>query len=165
MRTTAVGAIVLVLGLLLTACGNNAAAQREVSAAQSAAIQAQAWTIPEAGQKYLDMTDPSNNDANTLAGLDNTAPLADFQASLSLLGNDVGLFAEQLESGNWPESVQPAITALIPAVRAEQVAVQKAITGASVAAIRSALAADAKIISAAKARSAAVRTALGLPAS
>jgi hypothetical protein len=165
MRKTAAGVLVLLGCTILAGCGNSTSAQREVSAAQSAALEAQAWSIPVAGQKYLAMTDPSNNDANTLAGLDNTAPLADFQASLSLLGNDVGLFAEQLESGNWPTSVQPAISALIPAVKAEQTAVQLAITAKSVAAVQADLAADAKTISAAKAKSDAVRTALGLPSS
>src|SRR5271167_1895337 len=118
MRITAAGALVLLLCTVLAGCSNSAAAQREVSAAQSAAIQAQAWSIPVAGQKYLAMTDPSNNDANTLSGFDTTTALADYQAALSLLGNDVGLFAEQLASGNWPDSVQPAVTALIPAVKA-----------------------------------------------
>lgn len=162
MRIAAAGAIVAG-AIILTACSNGAAAQREVSSAQSSAIQAQAWSLNDAAQHYLDMINPSNVDANTLAGLGDDAPLADFQATLSLLGNDAGLFAQQLGAGNWPAAVQPAIAALIPAVKAEQAAVQQAITATSVAAVQAMLAADAGVIAAAKAKSAAVRAALGLP--
>jgi hypothetical protein len=165
MQTAAVGAILVLLGLTLAACSNGASAQSQVSSAESAAIQAQMWNITEAGQQYLKMTDPSNNDANALADLPATAPLADFQAALSLLGNDAGLFAEQLTAGNWPAAVQPAITALIPAVKAEQVAVQKAITAQSAAAVKAELATDAPIIGAAKSKSTLVRRALNLPPS
>jgi hypothetical protein len=163
MRRMAAAGVILLL--CLTGCANGAAAEREVSSAQSAAMQAQAWTVAEAGQHYLDMTDPSNNDANALADLADSTPLADFQAALSLLGNDAGLFAEQLASGSWPDAVRPAITALIPAVKAEQIAVQTAITATSVAQVKTDLAGDAAIIGAAKTKSAAVRAALGLPAS
>jgi hypothetical protein len=164
MRKAAAGSALGVI-LLLSACSNGAAAERQVSSAQSSALEAQSWTIAQAAKQYETMINPSNVDANALAELGPTDSLADYQAALSLLGNDAGLFAASLLAGNWPAAIRPLIADLIPAVQTEQDAVQAAITAGSVAKVRAQLTTSQSAIAAAKAKSAAVRAALGLTGS